>query len=86
VQDRFLKLSLKTGISKGTVMKHSNLAERHEEFVAAFSVVDQPEPQANTPRILAGGPSAARQAPRRRSRTAGRIQIRDQGLRPFRVS
>jgi hypothetical protein len=86
VQDRFLKLSLKTGISKGTVMKHANLAERLEEFVAAFSVIDQPEPQANTPRILAGVPSAARQAPRRRSRTARGIQIRDQGLRPFRVS
>jgi len=86
VQDRFLKLHLKTGISKGTVMKYSNLAERLEEFVAALSVIDQPEPQADSPRILAGTASPARQAPRRLSRTARGIQIRDQGLRPFRVS
>ena len=67
-------------------MKHSNLAERLGEFVAALSVTDQPEPQADTPRIRAGVTSPATQAPRRLSRTARGIQIRDQGLRPFRVS
>ena len=67
-------------------MKHSNLAERLEEFAASLSVIDQPEPEANAPRILAGVASPARQAPRRLSLTARRIQIRDQGLRPFRVS
>ena len=66
-------------------MKHSNLAECLEEFAATLSVIDQPEPQADTPRILAGVPSPAKQAPRRLSLTARRIQIRDQGLRPFRV-
>jgi hypothetical protein len=86
VQDRFLKLHLKTGISKGIVMKHSNLAERLDAFVAAFNVIDQPEPQADTLRIHAGVPHPATQAPRRLSRTARGIQIRDQGLRPFRVS
>ena len=67
-------------------MKHSNLAERLEEFVAALSVIDQPEPETNAPRILAGVASPVRQVPRRLSLTARRIQIRDQGLRPFRVS
>ena len=67
-------------------MKRSNLAECLEEFAATVSVIDQPEPQADTPRILDGAPGPAKQAPRRLSRTARGIQIRDQGLRPFRVS
>ena len=67
-------------------MKHSNLAERLEEFVAALSIIDQPEPDTNTTRILAGVTRPAKQAPRRLSLTARHIQIRDEGLRPFRVS
>jgi hypothetical protein len=87
VQKQFLKLVLKTksGIhSKGAVMKYSNLAERLEEFAAVVSVFDQPEPEQVTPRIATVSGSD-RPAPRRLTLTARRIQISDQGLRPFRV-
>ena len=67
-------------------MKYSNLAECLEEFAATLNVIDQPQPGTNTPRILEGVAKPARQAPRRLSLTARRIQVRDQGLRPFRVS
>ena len=67
-------------------MKYSNLAERLEEFAAAVSVIDQPEPQADRHEF---SPACRALRGRHRgasSRTARRIQIRDQGLRPFRVS
>ena len=67
-------------------MKHSNLAECLEEFAATLCVIDQPDPEQGTPRVLTGVASPAKPAPRRLSLTARRIRIRDQGLRPFRVS
>jgi hypothetical protein len=66
-------------------MKNSNLAERLEEFAAIVNVIDQPEPEQEAPRILAAVTRAEKPAPRRLSLTARRIQISDQGLRPFRV-
>lgn len=65
-------------------MRTSNLAECLEEFAVTLSVIDQPEPEA-PPRILAGVARPARQAPRRLSVTARRIQTRDQGLHQFKV-
>ncbi|HEU4778730.1 MAG TPA: hypothetical protein VFS58_02490 [Steroidobacteraceae bacterium] len=66
-------------------MRNSNLAERLEEFAAALNVIDQPEPETSALQICAEVAITERKAPRRRSLTARRIQIRDQGLRPFRV-
>jgi len=66
-------------------MRTSNLAECLEEFAATLSVIDQPEPEANAPRILTAVARTARQSPRRLSLTMRRIQIRDQGLHQFKV-
>ena len=66
-------------------MKYSNLAECLEEFAATLTVIDQPEPKQGAPRIITAVDSIKKPAPRRLSLTARRIQIRDQGLRPFRV-
>lgn len=66
-------------------MRNSNLAQRLEEFAAAVSVIDQPEPEQHAPEILADTANTERKLPRRLSLTARRIQTRDQGLRPFRV-
>lgn len=66
-------------------MKYSNLAECLEEFAPTAGVIDQPEPGQDTPRIITAGTGGEKPAPRRLSLTARRIQIRDQGLRPFRV-
>jgi hypothetical protein len=66
-------------------MKYSNLAECLEEFAAVVAVIDQPEPEQDTPRIITAVGSLEKPAPRRLSLTARRIQSRDQGLRPFRV-
>lgn len=64
-------------------MKDSNLAERFEEFADVVSRIDSPD--TTSQRILAAAantdiPPAPRPIPARR-----RIQIRDQGLRAFRV-
>jgi hypothetical protein len=64
-------------------MKSSNLAQRLEEFAATVSLIDVPEFKA--PPTLAVVPERPRPAPRRSSLDSHRIQIRDQGLRPFRV-
>ena len=69
-------------------MKPSNLAERLEEFEA---VVDSLRltPSPTTQRLAAreaSGESAELTRPIRRSLRARGIQVRDQGLRPFRVS
>jgi hypothetical protein len=61
------------------------LAERLEEFAAIVSVIDQPEPEQHSPKILVDAANTERKLPRRLSLTARRIQTRDQGLRPFRV-
>jgi hypothetical protein len=65
-------------------MKTSNLAECLEEFAATVVAVDTPKEKA--PRMVAvedcGTP---RRAPRRLSFDSRRIQIRDTGLRHFRV-
>ncbi len=65
-------------------MKTSNLAECFEDFASIIITVDAPE--AKAPRIVAledrGMP---RRAPRRSSFESRRIQIRDTGLRHFRV-
>ena len=64
-------------------MKNSNLAECFDEFAEVVRELDSTEPKSS--RILAAvanteRPSRPRPVPARR-----RIQIRDQGLRPFRV-
>jgi hypothetical protein len=64
-------------------MKHSNLAERLEEFADVVDGIDSPKPK--PPRMLAavvnaGKPARPRAIPARR-----RIRIRDQGLQAFRV-
>ena len=65
-------------------MKPSNLAERLEDFAASIVAMDAPKEK--SPRMVAiescGTP---RRAPRRLSFDSRRIQIRDTGLRHFRV-
>lgn len=65
-------------------MKPSNLAERLEDFAASIVAADAPKEK--SPRMVAvedrGTP---RRAPRRLSFDSRRIQIRDTGLRHFRV-
>jgi hypothetical protein len=65
-------------------MKYSNFAESIEEFAPTTDALNAQEskalrmsvvPAANTPML----------APRRRTLGTRRIQIRDQGLRPFRI-
>ena len=70
-------------------MKSSNLAERLEELAATVETLEtsQPKPTlllafvTGTPPRPAPAPS-----PRRSMLGARRIEIRDDGLRPFRVS
>ena len=66
-------------------MNYSNLAMRLEEFAAIVSVIDQPEPEQDPPRIVTAVSRIERPAPRRLSLTARRIQNNDHGLRPFRI-
>jgi hypothetical protein len=65
-------------------MKSSSLAERLEEFEAIADALDsrgsKPLP------ALSVVPEVPRQAPKRLTLGTRRIQIRDEGLRPFRVS
>jgi hypothetical protein len=62
-------------------MKGSSLAERLDEFAA---IADALESGGAKP--LSVVPEIPRPAPKRLALGARRIQIRDQGLRPFRVS
>jgi hypothetical protein len=65
-------------------MKTSNLAECLEEFAATAVAADAPK--AKPPRMVAVDASETpRRAPRRLSFDSRRIQIRDTGLRHFRV-
>ena len=65
-------------------MKPSNLAERLEDFAASIVAVDAPKEK--SPRMVAiDNCGAPRRAPRRLSFDSRRIQIRDTGLRHFRV-
>ena len=65
-------------------MKGSSLAERLDEFAAIADALEsggaKPLP------VLSVVPEIPRPAPKRLALGARRIQIRDQGLRPFRVS
>ena len=67
-------------------MKNSNLAERLEEFAATVEALDSPEHRTTV--VLSFVPETPRPAPPAPRRTFGtrRIEIRDEGLRPFRVS
>jgi hypothetical protein len=65
-------------------MKVSSLAQCLEEFEANILVMDAPEE--NAPRmVVVEDCGAPRRAPRRLSLDSRRIQIRDSGLRHFRV-
>lgn len=65
-------------------MKASSLAERLDEFAA---IADALESGGSKPLpVLSVVPEAPRPAPKRLAFGTRRIQIRDQGLRPFRVS
>lgn len=66
-------------------MRNSNLAERLEEFAAAVDSVDAPKEKA-THVVAVAGPGLNPRVPRRLSFNFRRIQIRDTGLRLFRVS
>jgi hypothetical protein len=66
----------------GADMKHSNLADRLEQF----AVEEREALRAHSaPRLLPAVPATASRAPRRRNLTDRRIQIRDSGLTHFRV-
>ena len=65
-------------------MRNSNLAECLEDFAAAVQAVDEPKEKA--PHVVAvADPVPGLRAPRRPSFNFRRIQIRDPGLRHFRV-
>jgi hypothetical protein len=64
-------------------MKYSNLAERLEEFAEVVEAIDSPEPK--LPRILAAVVNTGKQPRPRPIPARRRIQIRDEGLRAFRV-
>jgi hypothetical protein len=70
--------------STGAVMKSSNLAERLEEFEAAMAAVDAAK-EKTTPVVAVADCGIRMHAPRRASFASRRIQIRDPGLRHFRV-
>jgi len=68
-------------------MKNSNLAERLEEFAATVEALDSPEPKTTVVlSFVSEVPRPASPPPRRSAFGARRIQIRDEGFRPFRVS
>lgn len=65
-------------------MKVSSLAECLEDFEATIDGMDTPKE--NAPRmVVVEGCGPPRRAPRRLSLDSRRIQIRDTGLRHFRV-
>ena len=61
-------------------MKNSNLAECLKEFAASVEALEKDKPKPSV--VLAFVPAA----PRRSAFGSRRIVIRDEGLRPFRVS
>jgi hypothetical protein len=65
-------------------MKSSSLAERLEEYAATVEMLNSIAAKSSPPSSV--DPENARPAPRRPAFAARRIQIRDEGLRPFRVS
>jgi hypothetical protein len=65
-------------------MKNSSLAECIEQFDAHISALEAAG--AKAPPLLSVVPEVERPAARRLTLGSRRIQIRDQGLRPFRVS
>ena len=65
-------------------MKSSSLAERLEEYAATVELLNSIEAKSSPPLCVV--PESARPAPRRPAFATRRIQIRDEGLRPFRVS
>ena len=65
-------------------MKSSNLAERLEEFEATLESLRLRNEPATRQVVMQDAAAPAGEKPRRRARI-GAIQIRDQGLRPFRV-
>lgn len=69
-------------------MKNSNLAERLEEFEATVEALERSEQKPTVVlSFVPEGPTPALQpAPRRSAFGTRRIEIRDEGLRPFRVS
>ena len=69
-------------------MKNSNLAERLEEFAAAVEALDSLEQKTTVVLSFVSElpRPASPPAPRRPAFGTRRIQIRDEGLRPFRVT
>jgi hypothetical protein len=64
-------------------MGSSNLAECFEDFVVAFAA---DAPKETVPRVvITDRREAPHRRPRRLSAGSRRIQVRDTGLRPFRV-
>jgi hypothetical protein len=66
-------------------MKSSNLAQRLEEHEASLKSLRLASEPATRQVVAQDAPFATPENPLRRPRRPGRIQIRDQGLRPFRV-
>jgi hypothetical protein len=69
-------------------MKYSNLAERLEEFAATVEApgLGEQKPTVVLSFVPEGPLPTPQPAPRRRAFGTRRIEIRDEGLRPFRVS
>ncbi len=69
-------------------MKHSNLAERLEEFAGTVDALELNEQKTTLVLafVLEGPRPIPQPAPRRTAFGTRRIVIRDEGLRPFRVS
>ena len=65
-------------------MKNSNLAECFEEFAVTVEALEPGEQKPTV--VVAFVPEAPLPAPRRSAFGTRRIEIRDEGLRPFRVS
>ena len=67
-------------------MKHSNLALRFEEFEEVNQLRTEARQTAQAAQTaIVAAPDISRDKPRRLSLTTRRIQIRDPGLRQFRV-
>jgi hypothetical protein len=66
-------------------MKYSNLAERLEEFEATLETLRLSNAPATRQVVARDALTPDPQKPLRRTRRVGGIQIRDQGLRAFRV-
>lgn len=66
-------------------MKSSNLAERLEAFDATLESLRLTSAPVTNRMVARDAPAPAPQKPMRRTRRVGGIQIRDQGLRAFRI-